>query len=167
VADKAYSAFDQLVTDLRRQSAVWADETSWWVGGPGWWLWTFTSPELTVYHVDASRGRDVVIEMLGEDFKGVLTSDCLSSYEKLPYKMHKCYAHYLKAISKACEHEPSDYLVQLEALLHAAMFLQTYRDDLSPPRVRRQTPKSGGSGRRPLAPDHAACGCGQGGRAYS
>jgi len=75
----------------------------------------------------------VVLEMLGEDFKGVLTSDCLASYENLPYKMHKCYAHHLKAISKAYEDEPSDYLLELRGLLHAAMFLQVLRHDLPPP----------------------------------
>ena len=133
VADKAQPAFDQLVTELRCQSGVWADETSWWVGEPGWWLWTFTSPDLTVYHVDRSRGRDVVLDMLGEDFGGVLTSDCLASYENLPYKMHKCYSHHLKAIAQAYEDVPSDYLVQLRALLKAAIFLQAHRADLPPP----------------------------------
>jgi len=133
VADKVQPTFDQLVIDLRGQSAVWADETSWWVGGPGWWLWTFTAPDVTVYHVDHSRGRDVVLDMLGKDFAGVLTTDCLASYENLPYKMHKCYAHHLKAIAQAYEDAPSDYLVELRALLKAAMFLQAVRGDLSPP----------------------------------
>ncbi len=133
VADKAQPAFDQLVTTLRRQPAVWADETSWWVGGPGWWLWTFTTPDLTVYHVDSSRGRQVVLDMLGTDFTGVLTSDCLASYENLPYPMHKCYAHHLKAIAQAYQQQPSDYLLQLRALLQAAMLLHTLRGDLSPP----------------------------------
>ena len=61
-----------------------ADETSWWVGGAGFWLWTFTSPDCTIYRVDASRGRDVVLDMLGDDLGGVLTTDCLTSYENLP-----------------------------------------------------------------------------------
>lgn len=133
VADKSQPGFDQLVADLRRQRGVWVDETSWWVNGPKWWLWAFTSRNLTVYHIGTSRGRDVVLDMLGTDFKGVLTSDCLASYEKLPYKMHKCYAHHLKAISKANEKEPSDYLIALRGLLHAAMVLQSVRGDLPPP----------------------------------
>jgi transposase len=133
VADKLQPTFDQLIADLRGQPGVWADETSWWVGGPGWWLWTFTAPDLTVYHVDASRGRDVVLDMLGTDFPGVLTSDCLASYENLPYKMHKCYAHHLKAIAAAQEDQPSDYLLELRALLKAAIFLHAHRGDLSPP----------------------------------
>jgi len=138
MADKLQPTFDQLIADLRSQSGVWADETSWWVGGPGWWLWTFTAPDLTVYHVDASRGRDVVLDMLGTDFSGVLTSDCLASYENLPYIMHKCYAHHLKAIGEAEEDQPSDYLVQLRGLLHAAMYLQEHRGDLSPPEWARK-----------------------------
>lgn len=133
VSHKLQPAFDALIADLRRQPAVWADETSWWVGGPGWWLWTFTSPELTVYHVDTSRGRDVVLDLLGPDFAGVLTSDCLASYENLPYRMHKCYAHHLKAIAQAYADQPSDYLDQLRALLRAAIYLQAHRGDLSPP----------------------------------
>jgi hypothetical protein len=133
MADKLQPTFDTLVRELRRQSGVWADETSWWVGGPGWWLWTFTSPETTVYRVDTSRGRDVVLEMLGQDFAGVLTSDCLASYEKLPYKMHKCYAHHLKAIAQAREDQASDYLDELRGLLKAAIYLHTHRADLPPP----------------------------------
>jgi hypothetical protein len=133
MADKLQPRFDTLVRELRNQSGVWADETSWWVGGSGWWLWTFTSPETTVYHVDTSRGRDVVLEMLGQDFAGVLTSDCLASYEKLPYKMHKCYAHHLKAITQAQKDRPSDYLDQLRGLLKAAMYLHSHRADLPPP----------------------------------
>jgi transposase len=132
VATKLQPSFDQLVTDLRSRPAAWADETSWWVGGPGWWLWAFTTQSETVYHVDRSRGRDVVLDMLGPDFKGVLTSDCLAAYEKLPYRMQKCYFHHLKAIKQAYEDAPSDYLAQLRALLKAAMFLHTQRHDFSP-----------------------------------
>lgn len=133
VSDQLQPAFNQLITDLRRQNGVWVDETSWYVGEPSWWLWTFTTPELTVYHVDKSRGRDVVLDMLGPDFTGVLTSDCLASYENLPYRMHKCYAHHLKAIAAASADEPCEYLSQLRAILHAAMYLQAHRGDLSPP----------------------------------
>jgi transposase len=133
VAHRVQPAFDRLLADLRRQPGVWADETSWWVGGPGWWLWTFTTPDLTVYRVEASRGKDVVLDTLGPDFAGVLTSDCLASYENLPYKMHKCYSHHLQAISQAYQDQPSDYLAQLRSLLYGAMFLHKYRNGLSPP----------------------------------
>jgi transposase len=100
-AAKVLPAFDSLVTEVRAAGAVFADETGWYVGTPGYWLWTFTTVDATVYHVDKSRGRQVVLDMLGEDFAGVLVSDCLASYETLPYRMHKCIAHHQKAIALA------------------------------------------------------------------
>lgn len=100
-AAKVLPAFDSLVTDVRAASAVFADETSWYVGAPGHWLWTFTTTDATVYHVDKSRGRQVVLDLLGADFAGILVSDCLASYENLPYRMHKCIAHHQKAIAQA------------------------------------------------------------------
>jgi hypothetical protein len=143
VAEKAKGSFLELVAGLRAQPAVYADETSWWVGGKGSWLWTFTTPDRTLYRVERSRGKDVVLDTLGAHFAGVLTSDCLASYENLPYVMHKCYAHHLKAIAAARDRKPEDqrsYFLELRALLHAAMTLDRMRGDLPPPefaRIRR------------------------------
>jgi len=144
VADKAKGSFLELVAGLRSQPAVYADETSWWVGGKGSWLWTFTSPDRTIYRVDRSRGKDVVLDTLGVHFGGVLVSDCLASYENLPYTMHKCYAHHLKAIAQARDRKPEDqraFFHDLAHLLHAAMTLDRVRGDLPPPeytRIRQQ-----------------------------
>lgn len=136
VADKATGSFAALLVGLRHQPAVYADETSWWRAGGGCWLWTFTTPERTVYRVDPSRGRNVVFDNLGARFQGVLVSDCLASYENLPFTMHKCYAHHLKAISRARERKPQDqraYFDEVRGLLHAAMMLDRIRNDLPPP----------------------------------
>lgn len=135
VADKTQGWYDELVSSLRRQPAVYADETSWWVGGPGHWLWGFTCPACTVYHVDTRRSRDVVLEMLGDHFAGVLVSDCLASYENLPYTMQKCYAHHLKAITGARDARPEDrrlFFDQLVGLLKSAIAFGRLRDDLPP-----------------------------------
>jgi len=55
VADKTQDALADLVAGLRDQPSVHMDETSWWVGGPGWWLWVFTTPERTVFRVEEYR----------------------------------------------------------------------------------------------------------------
>jgi len=101
VAGKVHGLYQQWQERIRRSPAVYADETSWWVGGPGWWLWTFTTPEATLYRVDHSRGHEVAQQVLGDDFPGVLVSDCLASYDPLPYRKHKCIAHHLRAIAEA------------------------------------------------------------------
>jgi len=140
VGDRARGSFLELVAGLRSQPGVYADETSWWVGGAGSWLWVFTTPDRTIYRVENSRGKDVVFDTLGAHFAGVLTSDCLASYENLPFTMHKCYAHHLKAIAQARDRKPEDqraYLNELTALLHAAMMLDRMRGDLPPPEFAR------------------------------
>jgi transposase len=101
VGHKAEAPYAALILDVRAAAAVFADETSWYLGGPGPWLWVFTTATETVYRVEASRGRDVVTTTLGPDFAGVLVSDCLASYEDLPYRMHKCIGHHLRAIAAA------------------------------------------------------------------
>jgi transposase len=101
VGHKAQFAFDSLIQDVRAAAAVFADETSWYVGAPGHWLWVFTTDTTTVYRVEADRGRAVVTDTLGAEFNGVLVSDCLSSYEDVPYRTQKCIAHHLRAIAAA------------------------------------------------------------------
>jgi hypothetical protein len=140
-AAKVLPAFDSLVTDVRTAAAVFADETSWYVGAPGYWLWTFTTSTTTVYHVDQSRGRQVVLDMLGGRFAGILVSDCLAAYENLPYRMHKCIAHHQKAIAKARERpdtaDPS-YLDEWKLLFTMVNALWKHRADLDEPEFARQ-----------------------------
>ena len=52
VAGKVQGDYEKLIDQLRDSDAVFADETSWWVGGPGHWLWVFTDADTTLY-----RGR--------------------------------------------------------------------------------------------------------------
>jgi hypothetical protein len=100
LADRAEPDYQRLQAEVRAGPAVYADETSWWVGGPGRWLWVFTNPTTTLYRVEAKRDSQVVVETLGPDFEGVLVSDCLSSYDPPDYRKHKCIAHHQKAIKE-------------------------------------------------------------------
>jgi transposase len=92
--------YDQLIEQIRHSDAVYADETSWYVGGPGHWLWVFTTPHSTVYRIASSRGHPVAAKVLGSDFAGVLVSDCASIYNKFPGPQHKCIAHHLQALKR-------------------------------------------------------------------
>ena len=131
MAGKLEGEYEALIGRLRASPAVFADETSWWVGGPGWWLWTFTTPQTTLYRVDQSRGSQVVREVLGEDFAGMLVSDCLSSYDPPPYRKHKCIAHHLKAIRQARDRpdtSPSAYLEEWKQFFQVVIAINNVRD---------------------------------------
>lgn len=100
IADRLEPDYQQLFAEVRAGPAAYVDETSWWVGGPGHWLWTFTSPTTTLYQVRDSRSSAVVIDVLTPEYGGVLVTDCLNIYDGgVPYaRKHKCVAHHQKAI---------------------------------------------------------------------
>jgi len=124
MAGKLEPAYEKLLVRLRDGPYVHSDETSWWVGGPGYWLWVFADKSTTVYRVAQGRGRQVLADALGKVYGGVLVSDCLATYDDFNPLQHKCYSHHLKAISQAQEDSPSVWLEDLRWLLQAAMGLK-------------------------------------------
>jgi transposase len=127
--------YQQLIQSLQKQPVVYADETSWWVGGPGQWLWVFTSDDQTVFRVENSRGSDVVSQTLGDKFNGILISDCLSSYNRIDCKKHKCIAHHQRAIesARASMKQPSVYLQKWKQLFKMVTAFWKIRAELAEP----------------------------------
>lgn len=139
VAKRLEGDYEQTLATLRASDVIHTDETGWWVGGPGHTLWVFTNRENTYYRVVSSRSRATAEAILGEDFGGVLVSDCLSVYDGIKGEQQKCYAHHLKALSKALKSEDgrgSSYLLELRALLHSALILKRVQADLPDEKAR-------------------------------
>ena len=130
MADRLRPRYEAMIQELRQGPVMHSDETSWWVGGPGWWLWVFTTTTTTIYHVAQGRGRAVLLSLIGLEFEGVLVSDCLAIYDDVNRLQHKCYSHHLKAISQAIEQAPSDYLNEVRGLLKGAMALKEAQGEM-------------------------------------
>ena len=127
VSAKLQGSYETLLEQARAASVVHADETSWYVGSPKSWLWVFANDDLTYYTVRDSRARAVLLDVLGEHFEGVLSSDCLSVYDLETIEQHKCYAHHHKALSDAAKRHPqgeTPHLRALRDLLRAAQQLK-------------------------------------------
>jgi transposase len=136
-ADRMAGAYEQLREALRRGGAIHADETGWWVEGHSAWLWVFANPQVTLY-VIADRSQQTVRLVVGDDYGGVLVSDCLSSYDPHPGRKSKCCAHHLKAIKEALLEAPeSRFLHHIRSLLRAAIALHEARSRLAAPSYER------------------------------
>ena len=133
MAAKAEPAYEQLREHLRHSPAVHSDETGWWVDGHTAWLWVFTNGQYTLYHIGPRNGQ-VISEQLGDDFAGVLISDCLNVYDAHPGRKSKCVAHHLKAIKQALREKPSSGCLQeLRALLRGTTLLHHSREQMTAP----------------------------------
>ena len=125
-----------LQAQARAADVIHADETSWWLGGAPRQLWVFTNPGLTLYQIRDSRARAVIHDVLGEQFPGVLVSDCLASYDDASPVQQKCYSHHLKAVAKASAAHAlggAGFLHEIKGLLKSAMLFKKLKPQLPPP----------------------------------
>lgn len=126
----ALPSYDALVEAARHSAVQYVDETGWKIGGRSAWLWVFADAHATLYRIRKSRGHEVVVEVLGADYQGVLVSDCFLAYDPLHFTKSKCSAHLLKRCSEI-EQSKSRGAVRFSrrvaALLRRAMALKRRR----------------------------------------
>ena len=56
------------------------DETGWRQDGRNGYLWSFSTPEVRYFLHRPGRSQRVVVEVLGDEFEGVLVSDFYGAY---------------------------------------------------------------------------------------
>jgi transposase len=130
----AQPSYDRLVEAAKTSAAQHVDETGWKIGGRSAWLWVFADEHATLYRIRKSRAHDVVVEVLGEEFAGVLVSDCFLAYDPLPFAKQKCLAHLLKScreIEAAKNRGAVRFSRRVAALLRKAMALKRRRGKIS------------------------------------
>jgi transposase len=134
----ARPVYEELVEAIRQCSVVHADETGWRIGTLSAWLWVFTQREVTVYAIRDNRSSDVVVDVLGEEFKGILASDCYLAYDEkrlTTWLKQKCVAHLLNELKEIQESKSGRVLHfarQLTTLLREALALKAEKARLDP-----------------------------------
>lgn len=115
-AKKFESAYEDIKTLLLEQDYLHADETGWRVDGNNHWLWSFSSDNISFYKIDPTRSQDVVENVLGEVFQGVLITDFYAAYNKIECTKQKCWPHLLRELHELKkEHPKSQELKQFAA----------------------------------------------------
>ena len=92
--EKEYNALKQKV---RGAKLLYADETSFSVLGKNWWVWVFRSETDMLLVIRNSRGNNVLEEILGKDYTGIVVCDCWRAYDFLINAiLQRCWAHLLR-----------------------------------------------------------------------
>src|SRR5438445_4120898 len=90
---------------IRASPRVYADETGLREDGVNGYLWSF-STERERYFVRGGRNKEVVDEVLGPDFAGVLVSDFYAAYDHYDGPHQRCWAHLLRDIHDLTDKHP-------------------------------------------------------------
>ena len=107
VARQAGPEVGGILERIRSSPVVHADETGWRENGVNGYVWTF-STATERYFLRRGRGGEVVDEVLGESFAGILVSDFYVAYHHYPGLKQRCWAHLLRDIHKLKEFYPED-----------------------------------------------------------
>ncbi len=107
---------------IRASPAVQADETSWREDGKNGYIWSMSTPEVRYYEYHRSRGSEVVKQLLGAHFEGVLGSDFYSSYNIYQGWHQRCWIHFLRDLHDLKEQHPDQTEVQQWAKAVKALY---------------------------------------------
>ena len=82
---------------IRAAKLLYIDETSFRVLGRNWWVWAFRSDTDLLLVIRNSRGSNVLEEILGKDYAGIVVCDCWRAYDFLSNAtLQRCWAHLLR-----------------------------------------------------------------------
>ena len=82
VSDSLCDPYEELLRLLPTQSRLNVDETGHKDNGQRMWTWCFRSAMFTLFKISPSRGSGVLLDVLGEEFSGVIGCDYYGAYRK-------------------------------------------------------------------------------------
>ena len=108
---------------LPAQACLHVDETGHKENGEGMWTWCFRANHFVLFSIQASRGSDVLIELLGVQFNGVLGCDYFSAYQKfmgiMSGSVQFCFAHLIRDLKYMDEHPQGMMSLYAQPILRA------------------------------------------------
>lgn len=107
VSDALQKPYEHLKNRLPQEKYIGVDETGHKNNKKLHWSWCFQTRRYSLFHI-SSRKCDVLIDMLGECFKGIIGCDYYGSYRKynrlFNALMQYCMAHLVREIRFLAEH---------------------------------------------------------------
>jgi transposase len=102
VTEALEGPYQELLKDLPSQAVLNIDETGHKQSGQRLWTWCFRAGLYTLFKIDPTRSGDVLIEVLGKEFAGVLGCDFFSAYRRymreFDVRLQFCLAHLIREV---------------------------------------------------------------------
>ena len=108
VSDSLKSTYDELYEALAYLDRLGIDETGHKNNGKLMWTWCFNASGFSVFHINASRGSQVLKTVLGDAFGGIIGCDYYGAYRKYIRESNGlaqyCMAHLVREVRFLAEH---------------------------------------------------------------
>jgi transposase len=142
VSEALKSPYEEVAMKVKAEAVVAGDETSHKVAGKRAWIWVLLSSTVAVFYARASRSKKVALEILGENFSGILISDRYPAYLWVSHRQ-LCWAHLIRDFNKLVDakglaaefaNPVLEYIKQMFSLWH-----QFKRGEISRLQLQEQT----------------------------
>jgi len=136
--DILYPWYEQIQAQALAAKTLFADETGWRVKGKTWWLWCFTTNDLTYYMIDRCRGSPLLRKFFKKEFQGILITDFWGPYNAVQcLAKQKCLPHLLRDMLSVEKYQKPGrswkiFAKQLRRLLRDAMRLSKHSERSAP-----------------------------------
>jgi transposase len=126
----------ELEKQLAHEPVINSDETGYRTNGEKRWLWALVAAEFVFYKIALTRGAEVLVQLLGAVFEGILCSDRCPSY----VKYHKgegqfCWAHFKRnilGVQQVAKTTDAERFCRDALALHARLFRLWHRFGAGP-----------------------------------
>jgi transposase len=102
VSEALEKPYEELLAGLPEEPYLNVDETGHKQNGERQWTWCFRAALYTLFKIDPTRSADVLIEVLGTEFNGVLGCDYFSAYRRylraFDVRLQFCLAHLIRDV---------------------------------------------------------------------
>lgn len=109
VSQSLKDPYEELLAAAMHEDSLNVDETGHKDNGKRMWTWCFRAHLYTLFKISPSRGSDVLLEVLGKEFNGLLGCDYFSAYRKYMRLnenalLQFCLAHLIRDVRFLVEH---------------------------------------------------------------
>src|SRR5947209_10532887 len=115
IREYAQPVLKTLKAEIRASPAVQADETGWREDGINGSIWSVSTPTIRYYEYHHSRAGEVVKQLIGENFQGVLGSDFYAAYNIHQGLHQRCWVHFLRDVHDLKDDFPQDEVLRVWA----------------------------------------------------
>ena len=102
IAEALAAPYAELTAAIPHQAQLGSDETSLKDNGKKHWIWCITAATFSVFHIAATRSREVLEKLIGPEFAGYLNFDYFSANCSFAWnfwiKAQYCWAHLIRDI---------------------------------------------------------------------
>jgi len=128
-AQRTAGAEQELQAMAQQSPVLHMDETTWWTEGVLHYVWLVATAAFSWFRVDARRSHQVIVEMLGQETR-IVVSDFYSAYRACTWLLHQwCWAHLIRDAKRVAEVAPSaaraEFRDRLVAIYKAAIEAQS------------------------------------------